>query len=136
MDRRRRIGRAPEVRRVRHAGRCWSGDVLVLCALPTGRPLTRFAFVVSKRQGGAVVRNRVKRRLREATRRLAAGVPAGYDIVMIARGPLVSRTSAELGQSITDLLRRARLRPVAPASPPPIPSPPMASAPPGRSIEP
>jgi ribonuclease P protein component len=112
MERRRRIGRAEELRRVRQQGRCWSADVLVLCALATGAAVTRFAFVVSKRQGGAVVRNRVKRRLREAARRLAPSLPAGYDIVMIARGPIASRGSDELGATIAGLLQRARLRPV------------------------
>lgn len=118
MERRRRIGRADEIRRVRQQGRCWSADVLVLCALPTGAPVTRFAFIVGKRQGGAVVRNRIKRRLREATRRLAPSLPPGYDIVMIARGPIASRTSTDLGLTIASLLRRARLQSVEPPAAP------------------
>jgi ribonuclease P protein component len=117
MERRRRIGRADDIRRVRQQGRCWSADVLVLCALATGAPVTRFAIVVSKRQGGAVVRNRIKRRLREAARQLAPSVPPGYDIVMIARGPIASRTTTELGLTIAGLLQRARLRPIEPTAP-------------------
>jgi ribonuclease P protein component len=111
MERRRRIGRAQEVRRVRQQGRCWSTDTLVLCALATGSAVTRFAFVVTKRQGGAVVRNTIKRRLREAARRLAASLPAGYDIVMIARGPIASRSTADLGATMAGLVHRARLQP-------------------------
>jgi ribonuclease P protein component len=116
MERRRRIGRAQELRRVRQHGRCWSADTLVLCALATGAPVTRFAFVVSKRQGGAVVRNTIKRRLREAARRLAGSLPAGYDIVMIARGPIASRSTAELGATMAVLVHRARLQPPRPAA--------------------
>ena len=117
MERRRRIGRSEEIRRARQQGRCWSTDTLVLCARPTGAAISRFAFVVSKRQGDAVVRNRIKRRLREATRRLAADIPAGYDIVMIARGPIANRSSIDLEATIAGVLRRARLRPVAGLAP-------------------
>ncbi|MCC6628024.1 MAG: ribonuclease P protein component [Chloroflexi bacterium] len=110
MDRRHRVRRADEIRRVRQQGRCWSSDVVTLCALPTGAATTRFAVVVSKRQGGAVTRNRIKRRMREAARTLAPSLPAGYDIVMMARGPIATRTSHELGVTLADLVRRARLQ--------------------------
>lgn len=119
MERRRRIRRDEEFRQVRQQGRCWSADVLVLCALATGHAVTRFGFVVSKRLGGAVVRNRIKRRLREVARRLAPGLPPGYDIVMIARGPISGRTTTELTETVAALVRRARLRPT--ASRPPAP---------------
>lgn len=119
MERRRRIRRNEEFRQVRQQGRCWTADVLVLCALATGNAVTRFGLVVSKRLGGAVVRNRIKRRLRDVARRLAPGLPPGYDIVMIARGPIAGRTSTELTETVAALVRRARLRPV--ASRPPTP---------------
>ena len=96
---------------MRQQGRCWSADTLVLCALSTDSVVTRFAFVVTKRQGGAVVRNTIKRRLREAARQLAASLPGGYDIVMIARGSIASRSTAELGATMAGLVHRARLAP-------------------------
>jgi ribonuclease P protein component len=109
VERRRRIRRDADFRRVRQHGRCWSSDILVLCARAVPEAITRFGFVVSKRLGDAVVRNRIKRRLREAARRLAPVLSPGYDIVVIARGPIASRTSAELGEVLAGLAQRARL---------------------------
>jgi ribonuclease P protein component len=109
VDRRRRIRREADFRRVRQQGRCWTADGLVVCALATGELVTRFGFVVGKRVGGAVVRNAVKRRLREIGRHLAPSLAPGYDIVVIARGTIAARTSQQLRQTLTDLARRARL---------------------------
>jgi ribonuclease P protein component len=110
MERRHRIRRDRDFRRVRQQGRCWSSDILVVCALRGEAAETRFGFVVGKRLGDAVVRNRIKRRLREAARRLAPNLLPGYDIVVIARGPIAARTAAELGEALAGLARRARLR--------------------------
>lgn len=46
---------------------------------------TRLGVTVSKKIGGAVERNRVKRRVREAFRRVKARFPAGLDVVFVAR---------------------------------------------------
>ena len=123
MERRRRIRSGQDFRRVRQHGRCWSSDVLVLCAKLNGAAETRFGFVVGKRQGNAVTRNRIKRRLREVARHLAPTLLPGYDIVMIARGPIASYTMAQLGETVARLAQRARLRAAedeaaAPAAPP------------------
>jgi ribonuclease P protein component len=62
-----------------------AGDVVIVRAV--GEPgNVRFGLVAGRRIGSAVVRNRAKRRLREAIR--VAGLPEGYDFVVIA-GPSV-----------------------------------------------
>ncbi len=81
--------------------------MLVLKAAPSGRPASRFGFAVSKRLGGAVQRNLVRRRLREAAR-LAAARP-GWDIVVIARVPAARASFHELRAALEQLLRRARI---------------------------
>ena len=87
-----------------------------VCASRADGDGLRFGFVVGKRLGDAVVRNRIKRRLREAARHLAPALLSGYDIVVIARGPIADRTSTELGTALAKILRRAGLlRPAAPA---------------------
>ena len=74
-----------------------------------GTPATRIGFTATRRIGGAVDRNRAKRRLREAARILAplhAG--AGCDYVFIARGGTASRRWARLLDDMkTALIRLA-----------------------------
>ena len=71
---------------------CARGAVLVQARPRDDQPLVRAGFTATKRVGGAVVRNRAKRRMREAARRLLPdhGEP-GFDYVFIARGGLVAR---------------------------------------------
>lgn len=52
---------------------------------PVGTEITRFGFTVTKKIGNAVIRNRVKRRLREAVRKSTGKALAGHDYVIIAR---------------------------------------------------
>ena len=65
--------------------------------------LARFGFTATKSLGGAVVRNRARRRLKEAVRLSGpAHAAEGYDYVLIARGGTVQRPFTEL---IKDLER-------------------------------
>ena len=88
-------------------GRSWAGKELVVRAAPNGLDLTRYGFAVSRRVGKAVVRNRVKRRLRELLRQ--AALRTGWDIVVIARGPAAQADYKGLKKSVEELLIKARL---------------------------
>lgn len=69
----------------------------------------RAGIVAGKRVGGAVTRNRVKRRLREALRRELPRIPAGWDLVCGAK-PLAAEASyAALAAELRALLARAGL---------------------------
>ena len=66
-------------------------------------PCARFGFTATKSLGGAVVRNRARRRLKEAVRLHGpAHAAEGYDYVLIARGGTVQRPFTEV---IKDLQR-------------------------------
>ena len=92
------------VRVAREAKGRANGLVIVRSASrPPG--ITRFGFSVAKRVGVAVVRNRVKRRLREATRRLATR--SGYDVVLIARPAAAGAPFAELEAAVRDAFSRS-----------------------------
>jgi ribonuclease P protein component len=88
-------------------GRAWTHRYLVLRALLNGLPYNRYGFVVSKRLGKAVARNRLKRRLREGLRPLA--VHSGWDLVFLARPPAAAATYQQLREALVELLSRARL---------------------------
>lgn len=90
---------------VRRYAQGWSNSVLVLLTKPNKGGESRFGFVVSKRVGKAVVRNKIKRRLREIGR--VAKIKNGWDIVVIARKPATSTDFAETRECLLTLLRKA-----------------------------
>lgn len=72
-------------------------------------PLTRIGFSVSKRVGGAVQRNRVKRRLRESVRKRYAALAPGWDVIVTARSGAAQAEYAALDTALVELLARARV---------------------------
>ena len=112
-----RLRREKEFARVYRKGRSCAHPLLVLKALPGEVGVTRYGFAVGKRLGKAVVRNRVKRRLREAAR--LTPVVSGWHIILAARPPAAGASYHELKATLEQLLRRARLN--GSASPPPAP---------------
>lgn len=84
-----------------------ANGLLVMRVLPNGLERSRFCFVTGKRVGNAVVRNRVKRRLREVVRNSAAA--PGWDTVLIARKGAGEADFKQLERAVHNLVRRTRL---------------------------
>ena len=85
-SRRRRLSRSAEFERVYRQGRSHANRFLVLYAFPRGgEDEARLGLSVSRKVGGAVDRNRVKRLVREAFAARVAELPAGHDVVVVAR---------------------------------------------------
>ncbi len=105
MRKEQRLRRWSDFAAVYRQGRMQGNRLLVLRVRPTGAPVTRFGFVVGKPVGSAVVRNRVKRRLRA----IAARLPArdGLDIVVGARATAAVANFASLEQTFASLMRRS-----------------------------
>lgn len=81
---------------------------MVLIVRSSGGGLTRVGFIVSKKVGGAVERNRVKRRFREIFRKQLQK-PPGCDLVIIARGPALAASYEDLERSMNEGFRRIQL---------------------------
>lgn len=74
-----------------------------------GLPVARVGFTVSRKVGNAVVRNRVRRRLREVARLVIPGrARADLDYVLIGRQAAVSRDFAGLQQDLVEALKRLK----------------------------
>lgn len=89
-SRRGRLSRSAEFDRVFRQGRSHANRVLVLYGFPRSDAASaateaRLGLSVSRRVGGAVERNHVKRLLREAFEQEAARLPEGHDVVIVAR---------------------------------------------------
>lgn len=109
LPRRARLTRPADWRSTRSHGRSWTNTLLVLSKVGNDLERTRFGFSVSRRLGGAVVRNRVKRRISEAVRLQYGRVLPGWDVVIIARQPVVKADYAEVERAVSDLLERSGL---------------------------
>ena len=109
MKRRYRVREDRRFREIRGRGRSYSGELLVLCALANDLPDSRFGFAVNSRIGNAVVRNRIKRRLREVARLRMAQIRPGWDIILIARKPIRSADYHQIETACARLFRRAQL---------------------------
>ena len=70
---------------------------------------TRYGISTGRRMGGAVVRNRVRRRLRSLLRQLDARVAGGWDVLIVCRPPAATATQAELGTALERLMIGAGL---------------------------
>jgi len=109
MQRRLRLRHREDFRRLRSEGQTWAHPLLVLSITPNQLPHNRYGVITSRKLGGAVARNRVKRRIREAARHLHPRIVPGYDLVFIARPRVSACAYAELLEAMERLLRRAGL---------------------------
>ena len=110
-----RLSRSAEFDRVYRHGRSTANRHLVLYAFPnpTGEA-TRLGLSVSRRVGGAVERNRIKRLLREAYARAEGDMRPGHDVVVVARPPVAELAEHEglagIDASLGELIAKAGLR--------------------------
>lgn len=97
--------------RAHHRGRRAGGQLVTLTYVrQAGEPApARVGVVAGKRVGGAVVRNSVKRRLREALRRELPRISAGWDLVCGAKPPAAEAPYVALAAELHALLARAGL---------------------------
>ncbi len=106
LSKHRRLRRREEFRRALRDGNRARDDLLSITAIESDNPDAdpRYGFAIPKRVGGAVVRNRVKRRLRAIVAK--SDRPKGWDYVIYAFPASARATSAQLAASVKRLVTR------------------------------
>jgi ribonuclease P protein component len=80
---------------------------MVLFAAANGEDRIRVGISVSKRVGGAVVRNKVKRRIRECVRLRLEGLLPGWDLLFIVRPAAAQASNEEVSKAVERLVALA-----------------------------
>jgi len=111
-----RLRRAADFDRVRREGARWRGRYCALGAVRASQAdaPTRVGYITSRALGNAVKRNRARRLLREAMRRLADQLPSGWDIVLVAQPPIAEPKTRMMHvyDELVWLLNKAHLIPM------------------------
>ena len=108
------LRRREDFARLSTRGRTRADRLLVLHFLPNGLDHDRFGISTGRRLGGAVTRNRVRRRVREVLARLPATASPGWDILIVARATTADASFDELRAALVRLLGAVRRMTVAP----------------------
>ena len=102
-----RLVRKAEFDAVYRAGKRRSSSHFTVFFRANEQPQSRFGFSIKKTLGGAVVRNRIRRRLREMVRCHRLEIPAGWDIVIHPKSTVASAEFAALTVELRRLLEGA-----------------------------
>jgi ribonuclease P protein component len=104
-----RLNSSTDFTRVRRFGKSYAHPLLVLVAHPNDLEHARFGVTAGQSLGNAVKRNRAKRRLRAAIQPNLEHIVPGWDIVLIARQPVLAAAFQEIQAALAILLNRAGL---------------------------
>ena len=99
-----------EFRRIYAKGRSGVSPYLVVYARPNRRDHNRLGVTVSTKLGHAVVRNRVRRRIREIFRLNQSALAQGYDMIVVARTRAVGAEYRELEHAFLGVCGKLGLR--------------------------
>ncbi len=98
-----------EFRRLYSRGKSAVTASMVVYCRKNGLDHHRLGFTVSTKLGGAVVRNRARRRLREVCRLSAGHIQPGYDLVVVARGRVLSAPFSQLLRHFESACRELKI---------------------------
>lgn len=111
MQRKFRLTRSDDFKRVRRNGKSYAHPLVVLVAQASEHPRTHIGVTAGRPVGNAIYRNRAKRLLREAMRPMLPDLASGWNLILIARPGMVSASLEDTRLALATLLRRAGLTP-------------------------
>jgi ribonuclease P protein component len=101
------LSRPQDFAAIQDRGASRSHPLLIVRSVRTDLDRTRFGLATGRRLGGAVIRNRVRRRLREVLRVMAPSFQPGWDVLIIARPAIVEADHDALVGALRRLLGRS-----------------------------
>jgi len=104
-----RLRRNSSFQTVYRSGKSYTNRLLVLYVLPQRGHERRIGFAAGKRLGSAVIRNRVKRLLREAYRLNHHRLVEGIDLVLVGRQAMITENLSAVSAAFLHLCRRAKI---------------------------
>ncbi|MBI4591974.1 ribonuclease P protein component [Candidatus Uhrbacteria bacterium] len=105
-----RLRKTKDIEQVFSGGKSVFDAVCGLRCRPNGQPVSRFAVVVgTKVSKSAVVRNRLRRRVRAILQKCRTDIAAGFDVVCLVRPDAKKATFRQLEDRLQASLRKARL---------------------------
>jgi len=112
VQRKFRLTRSEDFKRVRRSGKSYAHPLVVLIALKSEKndqPRLKIGIAAGRTVGTAVYRNRAKRILREAMRTLIPNTASNLELILIARPGLASATLEDARQALLNLFQRAQI---------------------------
>jgi ribonuclease P protein component len=109
VQRKFRLTRSEDFKRVRRSGKSYAHPLVVLIVQTHDQPRVKVGVAAGRTVGTAVHRNRAKRLLREAMRSLIPNISSNLDLILIARPGLVTATLEETRRALLTLLERAKI---------------------------
>ena len=107
VSRDRRLRKRADFESARSRGNRYSDRLFVIIVAPSQLDETRWGLAVSRRVGNSVVRNRVKRKIRESIREM--NYRTGQDVIVSARPAAANADSATVRASLQGLAKKAGL---------------------------
>lgn len=105
MKHKNRLTSTTEFRRVRRTGKSYAHPLVLLIASPSSAEHSQFGVSASRAVGGAVARNRAKRRMRAVLKEFS--FDPGWDLILVARPGLGEAPWTELVEAVNSLLKKA-----------------------------
>lgn len=88
----------------------FAGGYTVVYARKNRYPFNRLGLTVGKAAGGAVVRNRLKRLMRESYRLMETDIKTGYDFILVARNRAVGKTQQQIQKDLDYAMKKLDLK--------------------------
>lgn len=109
MDKSGRLKKNYEFKRVYNRGKVYSNNLLVLYITENNEGYNRVGFSVSKKVGKSVVRNKVRRRIKECYRLNSNRIKEGYNMVFISRVRAKDALYSEIEKAMISLFKKSNI---------------------------